>query len=130
MVGWASRRDLPSANALGNPKGEAEHAPRVFRDGSGNPMCVCSSLTIELPCSESVYGARAPARGWRGAGGCEVVGPGYAEQAVEEGVRPRPPHEARCDDRVRGLPPTRGGNPDESTDAQVPRDGLRGAAVR
>jgi len=126
MVGWASRGDLPSANALGNPKGEAEHAPRVFRDGSGNPMCVCSSLTIELPCSESVYSARAPARGRRGAGGCEVVGPGYAEQAAEEGVRPRPPHEAWSDDRVRGLPPTRGGNPDESTAQNRPQGYARG----
>lgn len=76
MVGWASRGDLPSATALGNPKGEAEHAPRVFRDGSGNPMCVCSSLTIELPCSESVYSARAPARRWWGAGGCAVAAAG------------------------------------------------------
>lgn len=78
--GWASRRDLPSATALGNPKGEAEHAPRVFRDESGNPMCVCSSLTIELPLTASPF----TGRGFPPAGGLVLAGgswPGWVRRA-------------------------------------------------
>src|SRR5207247_1713012 len=55
-----------------------------------------SKITIEPHRGETVYGARARARGRGGVGGCGVEGRWHADKRAEGGTRVRPAREANA----------------------------------
>ena len=89
-VGWASRGDIPGAHAPGNHKAKLSASRGSSAISAETRRAGAPVRRLSRSCGESVYGARARARGWWGAGGCGGEAAGGADQPVEGGWRVRP----------------------------------------